>query len=61
MVEKLNLATTNHPTPYKMQWLNNSGEVHVLKQVIVSFRIGRYVDEVLCNVVPVQVAHVILG
>ncbi|XP_071912327.1 uncharacterized protein [Coffea arabica] len=26
MMEKLNLATTNHPKPYKLQWLNNSGE-----------------------------------
>mgnify|MGYP004709607971 CR=1 FL=1 len=31
MVEKLNLTTTNHPKPYKLQWLNNSGEVYVLK------------------------------
>ena len=61
MVEKLKLPTTNHPHPYKLQWLNNSGEVCVLKQVLVSFRIGRYEDEVLCDVVPMQTAHVILG
>ncbi|KAL0405169.1 UNVERIFIED_CONTAM: hypothetical protein Slati_3830800 [Sesamum latifolium] len=27
MVEKLNLATTKHPNPYKLQWLNDYGEV----------------------------------
>ncbi|XP_071917073.1 uncharacterized protein [Coffea arabica] len=26
MVEKLNLPTSEHPCPYKLQWLNNSGE-----------------------------------
>ncbi|XP_027082339.2 uncharacterized protein [Coffea arabica] len=26
MVEKLNLPTSEHPRPYKLQWLNNSGE-----------------------------------
>ena len=60
MVTKLNLPTTNHPHPYKLQWLNNSGEVRVLKQVLVPFRIGRFVDEVLCDVVPMQAAHIIL-
>nr|XP_027127769.1 uncharacterized protein LOC113743895 [Coffea arabica] len=61
MVTKLNLPTTNHPHLYKLQWLNNSGEVRVLKQVLVPFRIGRFVDEVLCDVVPMQAAHIILG
>nr|XP_027101382.1 uncharacterized protein LOC113721872 [Coffea arabica] len=27
MVKKLNLPTSEHPRPYKLQWLNNSGEV----------------------------------
>ncbi|XP_071933206.1 uncharacterized protein [Coffea arabica] len=27
MVEKLNLPTSKHPRPYKLQWLNNSGEI----------------------------------
>ncbi|XP_071900973.1 uncharacterized protein [Coffea arabica] len=27
MVEKLNLPTSDHPCPYKLQWLNNSGEI----------------------------------
>lgn len=31
------------------------------KHVLVSFRIGRYEDEVLCDVVPMQVGHLLLG
>ena len=61
MVEKLGLPTTNHPRPYKLQWLNDSGEMRVHKQVLVSFRIGRYEDEVLCDVVPMQAGHLLLG
>ena len=61
MVEKLGLPTIKHSKPYKLQWLNDSGEVRVTKQVLVSFRIGKYEDEVLCDVVPMQARHLLLG
>jgi len=61
MVEKLGLPTLKHPRPYKLQWLNDSGEVRVTKQVVVPFRIGKYEDEVLCDVVPMQAGHLLLG
>ena len=61
MVEKLELSTIKHPQPYKLQWLNNSGEVRVTKQVLVSFRIGKHEDKVLCDVVPMQTRHLLLG
>ena len=61
MVEKLGLPTLKHPRPYKLQWLNDSGEVKVNKQVLVTFRIGKYEDKVLCNVVPMQDGHLLLG
>ncbi|KAK9185025.1 hypothetical protein WN943_025378 [Citrus x changshan-huyou] len=38
------------------RWLNDSGEVKVKKQVLVTFRIGKYEDKVLCDVVPMQVS-----
>ena len=31
LVEKLQLQTLKHPRPYKLQWLNDSGEVRVQK------------------------------
>ena len=31
------------------------------KQVHVSFSIGKYHDEVLCDVVPMYVPHILLG
>jgi hypothetical protein len=35
MVEKLGLPMVKHRRPYKLQWLNDSGEIRVNKQVLV--------------------------
>ncbi|KAK8519649.1 hypothetical protein V6N12_030017 [Hibiscus sabdariffa] len=61
MVEKLGLKTTKHPKPYKLQWLNDGGTLRVTKQVLVPFAIGKYKDEVLCDVVPMDASHLLLG
>jgi len=61
LVEELSLPLLKHPIPYKLQWLNECGEVKVNKQVLVAFTIGRYSDEVLCNVVPMHAGHILLG
>jgi len=61
LISKLNLCTVKRAKPYRLQWLNDSGEVKVTKQVVVPFSIGKYVDEVLCNVVPMQASHILVG
>src|SRR2546422_1712015 len=61
MVMKLGLPLIAHPRPYKLQWFNDGGEVKVYKQVKVPFSIGWYQDEVLCDVVPMQAGHLLLG
>ena len=61
LVKKLGLPTSKHPRRYKLQWLNDSGEVRVNKQVLISFRIGKYKDDVLCDVVMIQAEHLLLG
>ena len=61
LVEKLGLPLLKHPRPYKLQSLNDCGEVKVNKQVLVSFSIGRYIDKVLCDVVPMHAGHILLG
>ncbi|KAF7841762.1 uncharacterized protein G2W53_004060 [Senna tora] len=61
MVEKLNLPTVRHPRPYKLQWSNECGEIKVDKQVLVSFSIGKYCDQILCDVVPMHAGHILLG
>ena len=51
LMEKLSLPLLKHPRPYKLQSLNDSGGVKVTHQVLVSFKIGKFEDEVLCDVV----------
>ena len=60
LVEKLNLSTLKHPRPYNLQWLNECGEVKVTKQVLISFSIGKYKDEVLCDVILMEAGHLLL-
>ena len=61
VVRKLNLLTTPHPTPFKLQWVSNCGEMNVNKQVTVPFKIKNYEDEVVCDVLPMQACHILLG
>ncbi|GAV78401.1 hypothetical protein CFOL_v3_21869, partial [Cephalotus follicularis] len=62
LVEKLKLPTTNHPSPYQLQWLNNGNQIKVTQQVLISFSIGkRYNDEVLCDVIPMDACCLLLG
>ncbi|KAJ4715139.1 hypothetical protein OWV82_013527 [Melia azedarach] len=61
LVDKLNLHTIKHHKPYKLQWLNDCGKTKVTKQVLVSFSIGKYEDEILCDVAPMHASHIFLG
>ena len=61
MVEKLELETNAHPNPYKVSWLQKGHQVMVSKQCQVEFKIGGYKDEILCDVIPMDVCHVLLG
>uniref|UniRef100_A0A2N9J4T0 Uncharacterized protein n=1 Tax=Fagus sylvatica TaxID=28930 RepID=A0A2N9J4T0_FAGSY len=61
LVEKLALTTLKHPHPYRLQWLNECGEIKVTRQVLVALSIGKYEDKVLCDVVPMHACHLLLG
>ena len=61
LVKKLNLNTIKHDKPYKLWWLNECGEVMVNKQVLISFLVEKYKEEVLCDVVPIHASHLLLG
>jgi hypothetical protein len=61
MVEKLELKTTKHPSPYKVSWLQKGHRVSFTKQCLVKFKIGNYHDEILCDVIPMDVCHILLG
>ncbi|XP_057770964.1 uncharacterized protein LOC130990752 [Salvia miltiorrhiza] len=61
MVKRLGLTEVKHPKPYRLQWLNKTGVIKVTRQVKVPFHIGKYEDEVLCDVIPMQASHILLG
>ncbi|XP_049382856.1 uncharacterized protein LOC125847235 [Solanum stenotomum] len=61
LVDKLGIACMKRSTQYRLQWLNDYGEVKENKQCMISFNVGRYEDEILCDVVPMQACHVLLG
>jgi hypothetical protein len=61
MVEKLELETIVHPSPYKVSWIQKGHQVNVTKQCLVEFKIGGYKDEILCDVIPMDVCHLLLG
>ena len=51
-VSKLKLCNVKHVRCYILQWLNDSSEVKMTKQVVVLFFNGKYIDEVIYDVVP---------
>jgi hypothetical protein len=61
LVRKLGLNTIKHERPYQLQWLNECGVIRVNRQVMISFSVGKYKDEVLCDVVPMHATHLLLG
>ncbi|XP_012477602.1 uncharacterized protein LOC105793223 [Gossypium raimondii] len=50
-------TTTKHPDPYKLQWLNDGGELKETKQAKVAFSIGKYQDEEFRDVFPEEVPN----
>jgi hypothetical protein len=61
MVENLELETIEHPSPYRVSWLQKGHQVNVTKQCLVEFKIGGYNDKILCDVIPMDVFHLLLG
>ena len=61
LVEKLSLPLLKYVCPYKLQWLNDSGGVKVTHQVLVSFKIYKFENEVLCAVVSMEAMHLLLS
>ena len=61
MVEKLELKQLKHPNPYKVSWLQKGHQLLVDEQCEVEFQIGKYKDKVICDIMPMDVCHILLG
>ena len=60
MVTKLNLKRQKHPYPYHIAWVQDDHKVMVDEQCLVKFKIRSYQDEVLCDVIPMDICHMLL-
>ncbi|XP_037426242.1 uncharacterized protein LOC119291565 [Triticum dicoccoides] len=61
-VNKLGLKKENHPCPYNMRWFKSDKVSKVKFRCLVSFSVGnKFFDEVECDVVDMDVSHLILG
>ncbi|XP_013639540.1 PREDICTED: uncharacterized protein LOC106344776 [Brassica oleracea var. oleracea] len=61
LVRKLGLVTWPLSRPFRLEWLNEAGEQYVEEEITVPVTIGRYEDEVVCNVLPMDSCHILLG
>ena len=61
LVDKLALTIVPHPKPYKLQWIKDDEGIVVKNQVSIPISTGNYNKNILCDVVPMEVGHILLG
>ena len=59
-VKLLNLKVEPHPIPFRVAWVNDH-TLLVTQRCLVSIQMGDYKDEIYCDVLPMDIAHVLLG
>ena len=60
IVSRLGLKSIPHPTPYKVSWVDSSS-ITIKERCLVSIQILSYKDEIWCDVILMDVGHLILG
>ena len=58
-VTKLQLQRLKHHKPYHVSWIKDKHMILVSEQCIVKFKIGHYLDEVLCDFMPMDCCHIL--
>jgi len=61
LVHTLSLSTQPHPFPYRLDWINPHNGIIVNTRVLVPIQIGNYIDQILCDVIPMDIGHIIFG
>jgi hypothetical protein len=62
VVNKLGLNTKMHQKPYSLNWISKDQTIPITNQCIIKFAItSKYVDEVTCDVVPLETCGMVLG
>jgi hypothetical protein len=61
VVETLGLSTWRIPEPRHVEWVNSCSMLKITHKVYVPFTVGDYVDEVECDVLPLEACGLLLG
>lgn len=61
VVEKCKLKRLTHVSPHKSSWLNKRKSFTIEEKVWLEFELGEYKDRVLCEIIPMDAFHQILG
>jgi hypothetical protein len=62
VVKQLGLNTKMHHKPYSLKCISNNNKLHITKQCTLKFAISsKFVDEVTCDVVPLNECGMVLG
>jgi hypothetical protein len=61
VVKRLGLPTTAHPQPYTIGWLHQGRDLRISQQCRLPYSIKPFMDEVLCDIAPLDVSDVLLG
>ena len=61
LIKRFQIPTQDHPKTYMLQWLNDNERRKVVSQPLISFTLGKYKDEVLCDVLPMHARDILLG
>ena len=59
-VLRLKLKAVPHPDPYSVAWVNKT-TIPVTHKCLVPIHIEGYEESVLCDVLPIDVAHILFG
>lgn len=59
-MKRCHLNVEPHPHPFKVAWLDKTS-LMVFHRCKVPIQIGGYKDDMLCDVLPMDVAHLLLG
>ena len=60
-MDSLSSPTWKHLQAHCAQWLYNSGKLKVTHKVCLKIYVGTYDDMVVCDVLPMDACHVLLG
>ena len=59
VIDKLKLPIEKHPKPYIVAWVNDHS-IPVTRRCLITFQIGVYEDEIWYDIIPMNIAHILL-